>query len=113
PELADQLLKDARICSKAYGLDLTVVLLPGNAGFGVANNAAVAASRSDRILIVNPDVFPHARDWAARHTRVVEQAPADQTRLFGVPLYYDDGTIMHAGMYFDADDSVSVQGSGF
>jgi GT2 family glycosyltransferase len=113
PELADQLLKDARICSKAYGLDLTVVLLPGNAGFGVANNAAVAAARSDRILIVNPDVFPHDRDWAARHSRVVEQAPADQTRLFGVPLYYDDGTIMHAGMYFDADDSVSVQGSGF
>lgn len=113
PELAEQLGRDARIAARAYGIALTLVLLPGNAGFGAANNAAVAVSQSDRCLIVNPDVFPYDRDWAAKHTAVIEQAPEIQTRLFGVPLYYDDGSLMHGGMYFDADPSVSMEGSDF
>src|SRR5690606_127855 len=33
PELTEQLIRDARIATRAYGLDITLVLLPGNAGF--------------------------------------------------------------------------------
>ncbi|MBN8993908.1 MAG: hypothetical protein J0H94_01690 [Rhizobiales bacterium] len=113
PELAEQLARDAHVASLAYGLDLTLVLLPGNAGFGAANNAAVAVSRTKRPLIVNPDVFPHDLDWAARHTALVENAPDLQTRLFGAPLYYDDGSLMHGGMYFDSDASLSMEGASF
>lgn len=113
PELAEQLARDAHIASVAYGLDLTLVLLPGNAGFGAANNAAVAVSRTRRPLIVNPDVFPHDLDWAARHTALVENAPDLQTRIFGAPLYYDDGSLMHGGMYFDSDASLSMEGATF
>ncbi len=107
PELSEQLLKEARINRAIYGMDQTLVLLPANAGFGAANNAGVKACRSDRILIVNPDVFPKQLDWAARHTALIETA-SDRTRLFGVPLYYDDGSLMHGGMYFDIDTSISV-----
>jgi GT2 family glycosyltransferase len=113
PELAERLLREARIASLSYGLDLTLVLLPGNAGFGAANNAAVKVAASDRVLIVNPDVFPLAPDWAMRHTDIVEQQPAEQTRLFGAPLYYDDGSLMHGGMYFDADVGLSLDKSVF
>lgn len=113
PELAEQLARDAHVASVAYGLDLTLVLLPGNAGFGAANNAAVAVSRTGRSLIVNPDVFPYDPDWAARHTALVENAPDLQTRLFGAPLYYDDGSLMHGGMYFDSDASLSMEGASF
>jgi GT2 family glycosyltransferase len=113
PELAEQLARDAHVASVAYGLDLTLVLLPGNAGFGAANNAAVNVSRTRRPLIVNPDVFPFDPDWAARHTALVENAPDLQTRLFGAPLYYDDGSLMHGGMYFDSDASLSIEGASF
>ena len=29
--------------------------------------------------------------------------------MFGVPLYYDDGSLMHSGMFFDIDTGVSVR----
>jgi GT2 family glycosyltransferase len=108
PELAEQLLKDAKTCSLIYGLPLKVVLLPGNAGFGAANNLAVNYASSDRLLIVNPDVFPRDPDWARKHTQVVNDLPASQTQLFGATLYYDDGSLMHGGMYFDYDTGLSV-----
>src|SRR5262249_59446764 len=98
PELAEPLLRDARIASSAYDVDQTLIILPGNAGFGAANNAAVNFAQTDRVLIVNPDVFPYDPDWAAKHTEVVEQLPRPQTSLFGVPLYYDDGSLMHGRM---------------
>jgi GT2 family glycosyltransferase len=110
PELAESLLREAQVASSIYGIDQTIVILPGNAGFGGANNAAVRAATTDRILIVNPDVFPYDRDWAAKHTDIVASLPLDQTRLFGAPLYYDDGSLMHGGMYFEVDSGPSTEG---
>src|SRR6185437_16133677 len=40
PELAERLLTEGRIGNSVYGLDQTLVLLSGNAGFGAANNVA-------------------------------------------------------------------------
>lgn len=108
PEMAERLLKEARAAQQVYGLPQTVVLLPGNAGFGAANNAAVNHARSDRLLIVNPDVFPRDADWAQKHTQAVANLPSSQTQIFGVPLYYDDGSLMHGGMYFESDTGVSL-----
>jgi GT2 family glycosyltransferase len=103
PEIAEQLLKEAELCEMIYGLDLTLVLLNGNAGFGAANNIAADYARSNRLLIVNPDVFPRDPAWAEKHNAVLETLPAVQTDLFGAPLYYDDGSLMHGGMYFEFD----------
>ena len=89
-----------------YGLAQTLVFQSGNAGFGPANNVAVQFARSDRLLCVNPDVFPQTRDWAQRHSDLVASLPAQQVRLFGSTLCYDDGTLMHGGMYFDVDVGV-------
>src|SRR5262249_48387617 len=113
PELAERLVREARILSLTSDLALTLVLLPGNAGFGAANNVAVEQARTSRLLIVNPDVFPLDHDWAAKHSQIVEQLPAHQTQIFGVPLYYDDGSLMHGGMYFDADSNLSLERSTF
>jgi GT2 family glycosyltransferase len=109
PELAESLLREARVASSIYGVDQTIVILPGNAGFGGANNAAVRVASTDRIIIVNPDVFPYDRDWAVKHTAAVQNLPAEQTRLFGAPLYYDDGSLMHGGMYFEVDSGPSTE----
>jgi GT2 family glycosyltransferase len=103
PWIAEQLLKEARLCALVYGVDLTVVILNANAGFGAANNAAVAFANSDRLIIMNPDVFPQQPDWANRHSALVAELPAERSALFGAPLYYDDGSLMHAGMFFEID----------
>jgi GT2 family glycosyltransferase len=110
PELAESLIKECRVASTIYDVRITLVLLPGNAGFGAANNAAASAASSDRILFVNPDVFPKDLDWARKHTDLIAAAPESQTRLFGVPLYYDDGSLMHGGMYFEMDSGVAFEG---
>lgn len=110
PEMAETLLREAHCASIIYGLTISIVILPGNAGFGAANNAAAQVARSDRLLVVNPDVFPRDPDWAKKHTELVSSAPAEQSRMFGVPLYYDDGSLMHGGMYFEVDVGLSLSG---
>ena len=72
PEMAETLLREARCASLIYGLTISIVILPGNAGFGAANNAAARIARSDRLLVVNPDVFPRDRDWAKKHTECAQ-----------------------------------------
>jgi GT2 family glycosyltransferase len=113
PELAEQLLREARVCAMTFDVDLTLILLAGNAGFGAANNAAAKFARAERILIVNPDVFPYDKNWAAKHSSIVDNLPEKETRLFGAPLFYDDGSLMHSGLYFDADVGISFGASAF
>lgn len=110
PEMAETLLREAQCANLLYGLPTSIVILPGNAGFGAANNAAAQIARSDRLLVINPDVFPRDVDWAKKHTELLNSAPADQSRLFGVPLYYDDGSLMHGGIYFEVDVGLSLSG---
>ena len=112
PELGEALLREARNAQHIYGLPVTVVILPGNAGFGAANNAAARVARSRRLIALNPDVFPQDRDWARKHSELVAHGNPDQTRLFGVPLYYDNGSLMHGGMYFEVDTGLSLSKSG-
>jgi GT2 family glycosyltransferase len=109
PELSEVLLREARNVSSIYDIRITLVLLTGNAGFGGANNAAVDAARSNRILNVNPDVFPYDPEWASKHTALINDLPKQQTALFGVPLYYDDGSLMHGGMHFEIDNGVLMR----
>jgi len=103
PHMAEQLLKEARLCAHIYGLALTVICLNSNAGFGAANNAAAQHAASNRLIIMNPDVFPNDPEWVTKHSALLDDLPEAQTDLFGAPLYYDDGSLMHAGMYFACD----------
>ena len=80
-------------------------------GFGAANNLAAGYTQSDRVMFTNPDVFPRDADWILRHGRVVNDLSSAQTALFGAPLYYDDGSLMHGGMYFDVDTSPDFTGA--
>lgn len=103
PEAAEPLLREAKIASLIYGLPLTIIILNANAGFAAANNLAAQYARSGRLLFVNPDVFPRDENWAQTHSAIIADLPAAQTSLFGAPLYYDDGSLMHGGMYFERD----------
>ena len=107
PELSERLTNEAQIAHRVFGVDITLVLLAGNAGFGAANNAAAQHCRSNRLVFTNPDVFPDGSNWARRHLALIDERPPTETRLFGVPLYYDDGSMMHAGMYFEMESGLS------
>ena len=101
--LAEILLKEAAIARLAYGLEVTLVLLGANAGFAAANNLGAAHARTKRLIFMNPDVFPKGPDFARRHLAQIEELPASRTEIFGAALYYDDGSLMHAGVYFQTD----------
>ena len=109
PEMAEALHKEARSASAIYGLSITMVTLPGNGGFSAANNAAARFAKSDRLIFINPDVFPRDRLWAQKHEGLLDSLPREQTALFGAPLYYDDGSLMHGGMHFEVDQGLSVK----
>jgi hypothetical protein len=106
PELIERLYREARIVQMIYGLTQTLVLLPGNVGFGTACNTAVRFARGDRLLFLGPDVFPRDPHWARRHLDILATLPEAQTKLFGTTLYYDDGSLMHGGMYFEFDAAI-------
>lgn len=112
PELVETLQKEALIAERIYGLNITLVMLPDNAGFSAANNAAARAARSRRLVFINPDVFPRDNDWAVQHAQTLETQPQHATKLFGALLYYDDGSLMHGGMYFEVDRGLSVKACG-
>ena len=109
PELTEALQKEAQIAERIYGISLTLVTLPGNAGFSAANNVAAKFARSERLVFINPDVFPRDDGWARLHREIIETKPPAQTKLFGGLLYYDDGSLMHGGMYFEIDRGLSVK----
>lgn len=108
PEMLERLLKEAQSSAMIYGLAQTVVGLPANAGFGAANNLAVRLARGRRVVFVNPDVFPKDPAWAAHHSAIVDAGGAGAT-LFGATLYYDDGSLMHGGMYLELDTGLAVR----
>ncbi|MCW5717090.1 MAG: glycosyltransferase family 2 protein [Bauldia sp.] len=108
PELAETLIKEARIATLLYDVSITLVILSGNAGFGAANNVAVDYCRSRVVCIMNPDVFPRSGDWAAR--LIEGAASATGGAFFGTPLHYDDGSLMHGGMYLETDTGISFSG---
>jgi GT2 family glycosyltransferase len=103
PEMAEAMQRCARIAHLTYGLDITLILLSTNAGFAAANNLAATHARTGRLLFVNPDVFPKEEEFARRHLALLQDWPTVRTDLFGAALYYDDGTLMHGGMYLEAD----------
>ena len=104
PEDAGAVLCYARLISDLYDVMITVIVLGDNAGFGAANNVAIEHAASDRIIIINPDihVFPA---HAAQVQRVLSDGDFGTT-LWGGLLFYDERTLMHSGMYIDADSFV-------
>lgn len=107
PELADSLRNSAKICSIIYNISIVLIVLPGNLGFGGANNIAANFSRSDRIIFMNPDVFPMTDNWSKLLSNI-EDLPEAQQKIFGASLFYDDGSLMHGGMYFEVEAELSM-----
>ena len=104
PEDASIVLCLAKQMSELYDVMITVIVLGDNAGFGAANNIAIEHAASERIFIINPDVYPMHK-YASLLQRVMSESELGST-LWGGLLFYDDHNLMHSGMYVTADTFV-------
>ena len=101
PEDGAAVLRLSRMVSDLYDLTITVIVMTDNVGFGAANNVAIEHAASDAIYIVNPDVYP-MRDQAGVLRQTLEAGDLGD-RLTGGLLFYDDGNLMHSGMFLERD----------
>ena len=97
PEHNEWLERLAKQSARLYDVPITIVHAGENIGFGAANNLAAQHACSDRLLFMNPDVFPKDVDWIKKHD---DFASIPAGTIFGARLYYNDGSAMHAGMHF-------------
>lgn len=104
PEDASHVLDLGKQMSELYDVMITVIVLGDNAGFGAANNIAIEHASSNRIFIINPDVYP-LTNHASLLQRVLTDGELGST-LWGGLLFYDDYNLMHSGMYVTADTFV-------
>ena len=83
-----------------HGLAFTMVVMPCNLGFAAANNAGAALARAPALLLLNSDVVPADPGWlgSLRAALAVSGVGA-----VGPKLLFDDGSIQHAGLFFERD----------
>jgi GT2 family glycosyltransferase len=101
PEDATEALRIARMISELYDVMITIIVMTDNVGFGAANNIGISHASSDNIYIVNPDIYPLKAETKRLRRALEERSLGDN--LWGGLLYYDDGNLMHSGMFMEHD----------
>lgn len=98
PRLAGE--AEHRIASLAHvtGLDIKLMILGANAGYGRANNAGAGAAEGKVLVLMNSDVVPRDSGWLLRLSACLDFLPPHS--IAGPKLLYADDTLQHAGMYF-------------
>ena len=86
PDLLEHVLREAAASADIYGAAIKIVSLPSRAGFGTAIDAAIGFAEGDRLLIVDPQVFPGQPGWLDAHDRIVACRPPEETLIFGAAL---------------------------
>ena len=77
-----------------------LVIMPRNLGYAAACNAGAAEATAPLLLLLNSDVIPAQTGWLATLAAPFESAAIGAA---GPKLLFDDGSIQHAGLYFERD----------
>lgn len=101
PELSDGLLQSAAWMESLYGVPFRIAVADRNGGFAAANNVGASIARGRLLLLMNSDVFPDQPGWLAAMVRAYDTIP--NVGVIGPKLLYEDGSLQHAGLYFDFD----------
>lgn len=83
-----------------HDLPFTMVVMPCNMGFAAANNRAAALVHAPVLLLLNSDVVPVRPGWLGL-LRAAVSVPG--VGAAGPKLLFDDGSIQHAGLFFERD----------
>lgn len=71
-----------------------------NLGYAGANNLAASVAKADTLLLLNSDVMPKQEGWLEILLGAYKGIP--NAGALGVRLLYEDGSIQHDGMRFEA-----------
>jgi GT2 family glycosyltransferase len=93
----------ARQLFELYGLPFRVAALNRSGGVARALNAGASLAVGRLLLLLQPSVLPQAPGWLEALTACHERTP--QVGAVGPKLLYEDGSIQHAGQYFDRPPS--------
>jgi GT2 family glycosyltransferase len=101
PEEAARLRRFARHLHDLYGVPFRLAALSANGGYSTANNLGASLARGRKLLLLNSDVLPARPGWLSQMTAFYD-ANASIGAL-APKLLYEDDSIQHAGMCFEAN----------
>ena len=99
PDRKRELEALAAACYAKFSRSFTILMLSHNMGYAPANNIGLRYARADFTCFLNSDVFPRTPDWIEQLLRTAEQPGIGVT---GALLVFEDGTIQHEGIEYDA-----------
>ena len=97
PEIANAVADDMKQGLEIYGLAQKLIVVPRQ-GYAAAINRAAEAAQSDRLILLQPDVYPRDDGWAQRHNLLTRGDPRG-AKLFGASLHQRDGTPEPTGVH--------------
>ena len=100
PRLHAAVRAEAPRLARLHDIAFSGLYLPRNLGYAGANNAAAARARGRHLLLLNSDVMPAATGWLGRMLDAIDGA--SDAWVLGARLLYDDDTVQHDGMRFEA-----------
>ncbi|WP_181704524.1 glycosyltransferase family 2 protein [Chthonobacter rhizosphaerae] len=83
-----------------YGLPITLVVMPRNAGYAPACNRGAAVARGALLALLNSDVIPIEPGWLGV---LAQRLGRGGVGAVGPKLLFEDDSVQHAGMYFARD----------
>ena len=97
-------MRAAQVAEQSLDATFTLILQPEGDAACASDDVAMDIVRSNRLIFMDPSVFPRDPHWAFKHTTLLETAPELATRLMGGLLYHADGSLAHGGYYFARED---------
>ena len=83
-------------------MDISLITLRRNMGFGMACNIGVQAAQTPLVCLMNSDVMPITPGWLGPLHQHIQEHP---DHLLGPMLVYDNGLIQHVGMTTKVQDN--------
>jgi GT2 family glycosyltransferase len=99
PDLAAALRPLARELFQLYRVPFRLLTLGRNVGYASANNIGAEHARAELILLLNSDVIPDRPGWLSKMADFYQSRA--KIGALGAKLIYEDGSLQHAGMYFE------------
>jgi GT2 family glycosyltransferase len=108
PELERNLRDFAAQLYRLYRLPFRCIFLDHSSGFAGANRAGVGEARGDLLLLLNSDILPNGPGWLEKLVDFYKGK--ENIGALGPKLLYPDGSLQHAGMFFDLPGDTALAG---
>ncbi|WP_051231041.1 glycosyltransferase [Kaistia adipata] len=101
PEQADDVSHMLGGLYRLYRMPMMLAVMSSNGGYARANNAGVTLARGLVVNLLNSDVIPTSTDWLSRLADRL--GGGERIGAIGPKLLFEDGSLQHAGLYFQRD----------